>query len=121
MTPFPTGGDLTEWKKCRATIGRLDGTIADLRKYGFSLVTVLITASSFLGGRVQSIEGMMDLLHCLSPHYCVLASFGRLSLGSRSGGYAFHKTARLVLELFDFHFTLLFLYGGEGHNGIFQQ
>jgi hypothetical protein len=49
MTPFRTGEDLTEWQECRQTIGRLDTTIADLRKFSFSLVTVLITASGFLG------------------------------------------------------------------------
>ncbi len=56
MTPFPVGGDLTEWQECRQTIGRLDATIADLRKFGFSIVTVLITASSFLGQQVPSFE-----------------------------------------------------------------
>jgi hypothetical protein len=56
MTPFPTGGDLTEWQECRTTIGRLDSTIADLRKFGFSLVTALITASSFLGQQAPSPE-----------------------------------------------------------------
>jgi hypothetical protein len=54
MTPFPTGGDLTEWQECRQTIGRLDSTIADLRKFGFSLVTVLITASGLLSQQVPS-------------------------------------------------------------------
>jgi hypothetical protein len=39
----------TEWKECRATISRLDSVIADIRKYSFSLVTILITASGFLG------------------------------------------------------------------------
>jgi hypothetical protein len=36
----------TEWQECRTTIGRLDGTIADLQKFGFSLVTALITANA---------------------------------------------------------------------------
>jgi hypothetical protein len=58
---FPTGGDLTEWQECRKTIGRLDTTIADLRKFGFSLVTVLITASSFLGQQVPSFESKMSV------------------------------------------------------------
>jgi len=36
-----------EWKECRAAIGRLDATLADLRKYSFGLVTLLITAGAF--------------------------------------------------------------------------
>ncbi len=61
MTAFPTGGDLTEWQECRTTIGRLDATIADLRKFGFSFVTVLITASSFLGQQVPSLESKISV------------------------------------------------------------
>jgi len=61
MTPFPTGGDLTEWQECRQTIGRLDTVIADLRKFGFSLVTVLITASGFLGQQASSIESRVSI------------------------------------------------------------
>lgn len=48
---LPTGD--AEWQECRTTIGRLDSTLADFRKYGFTLVTTLITASGFLGGLVQ--------------------------------------------------------------------
>jgi hypothetical protein len=39
---------LDEWKECRGTM-RFDGVLADLRKYGFGLVTALITAVGFLG------------------------------------------------------------------------
>ncbi len=39
---------IKEWEQCRATIGRLDTILADLRKYGFSLITGLLTASAFL-------------------------------------------------------------------------
>ncbi len=38
-----------EWCECRLTIGRLDSILADLRKYGFTLITGLLTASAFLG------------------------------------------------------------------------
>ena len=61
MTTFPTGGELTEWQECRSTIGRLDSTIAELRKFGFSFVTVLITASGFLGQQVPSSESKMSV------------------------------------------------------------
>ena len=37
-----------EWTECRATIGRLDAILVDLRKVGFSFITALLTASSFL-------------------------------------------------------------------------
>ena len=39
---------LEEWKECRQSIDRFDKIIVDLRKYGFSLVTGLLTAVSFL-------------------------------------------------------------------------
>jgi hypothetical protein len=40
---------LKEWAECRATIGRLDTILEDLRKIGFSLVTALLTANAFFG------------------------------------------------------------------------
>ncbi len=40
---------LKEWAECRATIARCDSTLEDLRKFGFSLVTILLTASAFFG------------------------------------------------------------------------
>ncbi len=42
-----------EWSECRTTIGRLDTILADLRKFGFSLVTTLLTAS----GIVATLKG----------------------------------------------------------------
>ncbi len=41
----------TEWQECRSTIGRLDTNLVDLRKYSFTVITALITASGFLGGQ----------------------------------------------------------------------
>lgn len=49
---------LEEWKECRGTIARLDGVLVDLRKYGFSLVTILITASGFF---VENTEKQLSL------------------------------------------------------------
>ena len=37
-----------EWLECRVTIGRFDGYLADIRKYGFTLVTLLLTASALV-------------------------------------------------------------------------
>jgi hypothetical protein len=39
-----------EWNECRTTIGRFDTILSDLRKYGFTLVTGLFTASALFGG-----------------------------------------------------------------------
>jgi hypothetical protein len=39
---------MQEWAECRTTIGRLDGILADIRKYGFSLVTLLLTATALV-------------------------------------------------------------------------
>jgi hypothetical protein len=38
-----------EWEQCVAVISKFDNILIDLRKYGFSFVTGIITASSFLG------------------------------------------------------------------------
>lgn len=43
------GPAFKEWCECRVTIGRLDTILEDLRKYGFTLITGLLTASAFLG------------------------------------------------------------------------
>jgi hypothetical protein len=37
-----------DWQECRKTIGRLDTILADLRKYGFSIIVSLLTAGAFL-------------------------------------------------------------------------
>ena len=42
----PDLGD--EWKECRQTISRFDGILSDTRKYGFTLVTVLLTANALV-------------------------------------------------------------------------
>lgn len=82
MASFPPGTDLSEWQECRKTIGRLDTTIADLRKFGFSLVTILITASSFLGrqdlpdaGKVSvavALMGLIAVLFAIDRYYTLL-------------------------------------------------
>jgi len=46
-----------EWKECQTTIGRFDQIIFDLRKYGFSLVTILMGASGFLYSNVAMTTG----------------------------------------------------------------
>jgi hypothetical protein len=38
-----------EWKSCRETVSKFDSTLIDLRKYGFTIITSLLTAGSFLG------------------------------------------------------------------------
>ncbi len=45
-----TTGDLRlkDWQECRTIIERLDGTLEDLRKVGFSFITALLTAGAFL-------------------------------------------------------------------------
>ncbi len=37
-----------EWLECRVTVGRFGGYLADIRKYGFTLVTLLLTASALV-------------------------------------------------------------------------
>src|SRR2546428_4703772 len=47
-----------EWAECRKTIGRLDGLIQDLRKYGFSLIIGLLSVSAFLGSLGIPVQGV---------------------------------------------------------------
>ena len=49
-TDFDTDRWFKEWAECRAIIGRFDGILSNLRKYGFTLVTGLFTASALFGG-----------------------------------------------------------------------
>lgn len=37
-----------EWKECRSSIARFDDKVLNLRKYGFSLLTLLLGSSGFL-------------------------------------------------------------------------
>ena len=46
--PAPHNVRLEEWKECRQSIARFDQIIVDIRKYGFSLVTILLGAAGFL-------------------------------------------------------------------------
>lgn len=47
--PNNTTNEDTEWKSCLEQINKYDGYLNELRKYGFTLITGLITAGSFLG------------------------------------------------------------------------
>jgi hypothetical protein len=39
---------LHEWQESRLTVARFDGNLADTRKYGFTLVTLLLTANALI-------------------------------------------------------------------------
>lgn len=43
-----------DWQECRVTIGRMNTILEDLRKYGFSLVIGLLTASGLVGGTANN-------------------------------------------------------------------
>lgn len=43
-----TNNDLEEWKQARSVLQFFDDKLHDLRKYGFSFLTALLTAESFL-------------------------------------------------------------------------
>lgn len=63
-----------EWQECRSTIARIDQLLADLRKFGFSLVTGLLTASSLAGGISKS--GRALSFASVAIMVLVLALFG---------------------------------------------
>jgi hypothetical protein len=48
---------LEEWKESQQVIARFDQIIFDLRKYGFSLVTILLGASGFLYAQTAVTQG----------------------------------------------------------------
>jgi ketosteroid isomerase-like protein len=50
---------LEEWKECRSSIGRFDTILVDLRKYGFTLITGLLTASAFWFTSAGSTQGAL--------------------------------------------------------------
>ena len=58
----PSDGWFKGWGECRALIGRLDTILSDLRKYGFTLVTGLFTASALVGGFGYKPSGLVDQL-----------------------------------------------------------
>jgi hypothetical protein len=95
--PITTTGDLRfeEWKECRDLIGRLDGTLADLRKYGFSLVTTLLTA----GGIVTSLTNGRPARAVASEVIMVLvaALFGLDAYYSTALGGAVDRALNLEL------------------------
>jgi len=46
---------LDEWKECRSSVDRFDRLIVDVRKYGFTLITGLLTAGSFLFAKADAV------------------------------------------------------------------
>jgi len=76
---------LDDWKECRTTIGRLDGLLADTRKYGFTLVTVLLTANALVTphdpivDRIAASAAVMALivvLYTIDRYYWILMGAG---------------------------------------------
>ena len=45
---FSERRDYLEWKECRSSIGRFDEAITSIRKYGFTLVTALLSADGYI-------------------------------------------------------------------------
>lgn len=45
---------LKEWQEARAVVDRLDGTLVDLRKYGFGLASGLLTANGLIFGLAKT-------------------------------------------------------------------
>lgn len=69
--PAHVGADsvaFKEWSECRATIGHLDQLLEDLRKFGFTLITGLLAAGSFIGygsGHPGAAVGAFIAVMCL--------------------------------------------------------
>jgi len=61
-----------EWKECIGQINKFDGYLIDLRKFGFSFVTGIATASSFLGIKQTSQELQLGVIIGNMVLVCVL-------------------------------------------------
>jgi hypothetical protein len=48
--------DLQEWQECRTTTARFDGYLADIRKYGFTLFTALLTANALIVDKNTAVD-----------------------------------------------------------------
>ena len=44
-----------EWKQCRAAIARFDNTIYEIRKYGFTIITGVLSADAFLMVKIEEL------------------------------------------------------------------
>lgn len=51
-----SNGAITEWQECRTTTARFDEYLADTRKYGFTLVTVLLTANALVVDKNTAVD-----------------------------------------------------------------
>ena len=47
---------IDEWQECRATTARFDGYLSDTRKYGFTLVTILLTANALVVDKNTAVD-----------------------------------------------------------------
>lgn len=46
--------EFEEWKGCRSSIARFDEAVLNIREYGFTLLTLLISADGFLYSKLES-------------------------------------------------------------------
>ena len=95
-----------EWQECRNVIGRLDGTLVDLRKYGFGLASTLLTANGVLGGIANLLPKsngnapsftvpsavIASLVAVTSPTATLLLLLGALLTGPAPLSSLFHST-----------------------------
>jgi hypothetical protein len=51
-----TNEAINEWQECRTTTARFDEYLADTRKYGFTLVTVLLTANALVVDKNTAVD-----------------------------------------------------------------
>ncbi len=74
-----------EWQECRNTIGRFDTNLVDFRKYSFTLVTALITASGFLGQQGVSTSTKAAVSATIMVLIAVLSTIDRYYVMLQSG------------------------------------
>ena len=76
-----SNGAIAEWQECRTTTARFDEYLADTRKYGFTLVTVLLTANALVVDKNTAVDrpaasivimALLFALFLLDNYYWVL-------------------------------------------------
>jgi hypothetical protein len=66
---------LEEWKECRSTVARFDKSLVEIRKYGFTLVTGLLTANSYLFVKVDELTPMQMMGISLIMIFLIIGLF----------------------------------------------
>jgi hypothetical protein len=64
-----------EWQECRASVGRFDSILSDLRRYGFTLITGVLSAQAVLTSTLKELPDPARALVFSSLIFLVVGAF----------------------------------------------